>query len=120
MVVSQFDYKDGRFIVSSVRTPQNPIIDSILTSYMAKNQEVSFGLIIDLIKNNSDYNKTNITMCDVLNVQQKSSVNTCDTSRASITITNTIITFTISNNTITKATTPDKKRQTYLDSILKT
>ena len=120
IVVSQFDYKDGKFVVSSVRTPQNPIIDTILTNYMSKNNDVSFGLIIDLIKNNSDYNKTNITMCDVLSVQKNGFINTCNTSSATITVKTISITFTISNNTITKATTTDKKRQTYLNSITAT
>ncbi len=118
-IVAQFEYKDGQFVVWSLRTPYDPNIDTILTSFMAKNKWESFGILLDVIKNNTDYTKTNITLCDILRAQSSIIVSSCDTSRASITLKNTVITFSISNNAITKAATANNARQTYFQNMLK-
>ncbi len=118
-IVAQFEYKDGQFIVWSIRTPYDPNIDTVITSFMAKNKWQPFGVLLDVIKNNTDYTKTNITMCDILKAQSLITVSSCDTNRASITLNNTVITFSITNNVITKAATANNNWQLYFQNIIK-
>ncbi len=118
-MIAQFDYKGNQFVVSSVRTPQNTLVDALLTTYMANHKDAWFGVILDVIKDNIDYNNTNISLCDIFKAQNGVDVWSCTESRSSVTINNTVITFTLNNNSVTKASTANSLRQTYLDNLLK-
>lgn len=119
VVIIDFAYKEGQFTVTALRTLYNPMIDELLVAYMKKNPHTPLATLAELIKSNSDYVKTIITLCDVLGTQPLFMITECTNQTSTFAINGTGVQLSFDQNTVTQATSPDEARNTYLAQALK-
>jgi hypothetical protein len=114
-VIIDFLYKDWIFSVSSIRTPQNLGIDSILQNYMKTNGNKSLSELLYLIEN-STWGWSQLTLCWIISSQSTANIVRCNETILEVRYFEETITFIIQKWVIVSWRSTNPLRKTYLDA----
>lgn len=120
-IIANFEYINWRFVIRSLRTPNDANTDTIVQDYITKNKKVDFGDIIYLVSNNLDIKNMTLSICNSLNnslVIDKVSLISCYPNQAIIKIAWETLTLDIKDDIVIKWTISNPKRQKNIDTFI--
>lgn len=120
-VIIDFGYKDGKFYVTSIRTPQNEWTDKIVQEYMKKtNNTAPLSTLIYIIQSNIDNLNPDLWLCNILmgGVVDWVALASCTKDTALIKLDWETLTLNISNNIVISWVSSNPKRQTLVNSLI--
>ena len=120
-VIIDFQYQDGKFYVTSMRTPQNEGTDKVIQTYLKKNNNnVPLWTLIYLVQTNVDFTNPDLWMCNILiwTPLQFWKISNCTTSSFAIDYIGESIVFSLLNNVIVNGISTNPKRQPLINSLV--
>lgn len=120
-IIIDFTYQDWKFVVTSMRAPQNEWTDQVIQWYLKKNNNlVPLWTLIYLVQSNADFANPDLWMCNILYgmVLPSAKIINCSKNSTLIQFEGETATFTINNNIMISWISSNPKRQPLINSLI--